>query len=645
MSSNFNMNANQDNYENDYLSYNQPYNNYYPEQNFDINPFSSKTNKSQQINFNQANTNYNENYSSAQIRRNTMPVFPFPRDSNLEEFNSKGDISSIPPEQKIRKVTKIQPRKKSGFGLNLNNNNNIFKNKYNLGLKKKDISSENNTLKIKQSLMDEFSGISSNNKKLLSKSENESVDNVKKIPKKNNLQGNNNDNNNNAHQNINNNINNNKKIISNKRKNIPNIKITNTTPQNIPKNSISDDSSIDKKTSGKTTLSSMFNKMSFLQNLNKKCEERLKLFEKKYQNDIYFKKKDFFNNVFINNIEIDKSIPLSMIFHYLLNPKKEINQFSLKKCFFENVLHLHGYKNIKIVYDENILNQVPQYFKDLNYVNNLFNKFNSKEFFNFINEIQNWINIFTCEITYKDFSTNDSINDQIKIYLISPQDITIEYNSCTSNSKKSYAEYNFHCDIGYDENQDKFTFKTIANVYNKCDELYQYEYLGEIWERGLIVINSENQKNKLNKDKLFDKEVQKTLNESKTNNNYIVTESIDIKKDKNIKSKNLKNQKENNKENNKDQNLIINKTENKNVQKITKENLIDKNKNENIINNNPNKANEQILFYGVLLSFFLFIFKTVLSFEMGTFSLETFFNIIIIFFIGFMLFKNQSSLN
>ena len=389
----------------------------------------------------------------------------------------------------------------------------------------------------------------------------------------------------------------------------------------------------------------MFNKMSFLQNLNKKCEERLKLFEKKYQNDIYFKKKDFFNNVFINNIEIDNSIPLSMIFHYLLNPKKEINQFSLKKCFFENVLHLHGYKNIKIVYDENILNQVPKYFKDLNYVNNLFNKFNSKEFFNFINEIQNWINIFTCEITYKDFSTNDSINDQIKIYLISPQDITIEYNSCTSNSKKSYAEYNFHCDIGYDENQDKFTFKTIANVYNKCDELYQYEYLGEIWERGLIVINSENQKNKLNKDKLFDKEVQKTLNESKTNNNYFAIESIDIKKDKNINNKNLKNQKEINKENNKDQNLIINKTENKNVQKITKENLIDKNKNENIINNNPNKANEQILFYGVLLSFFLFIFKTVLSFEMGTFSLETFFNIIIIFFIGFMLFKNQSSLN
>ena len=395
MSSNYNINIDQDNYDNDYLSYKQPYNNYYPELNLDINPLSSKNNKSQQINFNYSNNNYNENFSSAQTRRNTMPVFPFPRDSNSQEFTSESGIYSILPEQKIRKVTKIQPRKRSNFGFD-SNYNKMGKNKYDLSIKKKDIFSENNTLKIKQSLMDEFSGISSNNKQLLSKSETESVDNVKKIQKKNNLQRNNNDKNNKAHKNINNNINNNKKIISNKRKNIPNTKISNTTLQNNPKNSFSGDSPIDKKTSGKTELSSMFNKMAFLQNLNKKCEERLKLFEKDYQNDIYFRKKDFFNNDFINNMEIGNSIPLSMIFYYLLNPKKEINQFSLKKSFFESVLHLHGYKNIKIEYDENILNQIPKYFKDLNYVNNLFNNYNSKELYNFINEIQNWINIFTC---------------------------------------------------------------------------------------------------------------------------------------------------------------------------------------------------------------------------------------------------------
>ena len=75
-----------------------------------------------------------------------------------------------------------------------------------------------------------------------------------------------------------------------------------------------------------------------------------------------------------------------------------------------------------------------------------------------------------------------------------------------------------------------------------------------------------------------------------------------------------------------------------------KNEIIEKNQNENKINNNLIKANEQILFYGVLVSLFLFLFKSVLSIELGTFSLETIFNFLIIFIIGFMLFKNQSSL-
>ena len=645
MSSNYNMNINQDNYENDYSRYTQTYNNYYPDKNFILNPFSSKNNNLPQINIIPSNNNYNDNYLSAQNKRNTMTVFPFPRDSKLEEFNSQSGIFSNSPEQKIRRVKKIQPKKRNYLGFDLINNN-IGKNKNNLELRKKDILSENDKIKIRESLMDEFSGISSNNKKLLSKSENVSVDAYQKIPKKNNNLTRSTNDVNKRHQNINNNINKNKQIVSNIRKNIPNIKIT--SPQNSHSNqssSSSDDIPTEQKIRRNATLSTIFKKVIFLQNLNKKCKERLQMFEKEYQNDIYFKKKDFFNNVFINNIEIGNSIPLTLIFQYLLNPQKEIEQFSLKKNFFESVLQLHGYKNIKIEYDENILNQVPKYFKDLNYVNNLFNKFDSKKINNFINEIQNWTNIFTCEISYEDIDTNNPIKDQIKVYLISPQDITIEYNSNTSKSSKSFAEYNYHCDIRYDEIQDKFIFKTIANVYNKCDELYQYEFLGEIWERGLIVINSENQKNKLNMNNSFDEDVKKTLNESETNNNYIITDTIGIKKEGNIKNKNSKNINEIKKENKKDKNVINNKIENKNIQKIKKNNIIDKNQNENKIKNNSNKENEQILFYGVLLSLFLFIFKTVLSFELGTFSLETFFNIIIILFIGFMLFKNQSSLN
>ena len=80
---------------------------------------------------------------------------------------------------------------------------------------------------------------------------------------------------------------------------------------------------------------------------------------------------------------------------------------------------------------------------------------------------------------------------------------------------------------------------------------------------------------------------------------------------------------------------------NKNITNKTEEKLIDKNMKKNKINNSKDKTKERILFYGVLLSFFLFIFKTTLNIELGTFSLETFFNCLIIILIGFMLFKNQ----
>ena len=648
MSSSYNMNINQDYYNNDYMKNNQQYqpqiNNYSSEINFNINPFSSDNNNSKNFNINPFNNNYPQNYSSTQNRRNTISVFPFPRDSNLEDFNSQSGVNSIPPEQKIRKVTKIQPKIRKNFGFDFNNNRG--KNNYNInGIKNKDISSENNMLKIKKSLMDEFSGTSSNNKNLNSKSENESLKSNKDFAKNNNLKKNIATNNNKESKNINSNINKNKKIVPNINQNIKNTNTKNNKSENNQKKRLSDNNLISSKINKNALNSQISNKVIFLQKLYQMCKNRLVLFEKRYINDIYFRKRDFFNNVFINNTEIGKSVPLTLIFYYLLNPKNEINHFYLQKSFFENVLLLHGYKNIKIKYDENELNQVPKFFNDLNYVNNLFDKFDEKKLNNLINEIPKWKNTFTCKISYEYTNTNNSINDQVKVYFVSPQDLIIEYNSCSSNLSKFFAEYNFHCDIYYNEEHDKFIFETVANVYNKCDELYQYEYLGEIWERGLKVIIEEEQKSKLNIKKLFEQKSKKILDESKTDDNNSIKEPIDIKIEGNT---NIDNSKNNNFVRTiKDKNLIKidnNKIENKNFLKNNKNEIIEKNQNENKINNNLIKANEQILFYGVLVSLFLFLFKSVLSIELGTFSLETIFNFLIIFIIGFMLFKNQSSL-
>ena len=126
------------------------------------------------------------------------------------------------------------------------------------------------------------------------------------------------------------------------------------------------------------------------------------------------------------------------------------------------------------------------------------------------------------------------------------------------------------------------------------------------------------------------------MDESKTDDNNSIKEPIDIKNEGNT---NIDNSKNNNFVRTiKDKNLIKidnNKIENKNFLKNNKNEIIEKNQNENKINNNSIKANEQILFYGVLVSLFLFLFKSVLSIELGTFSLETIFNFLIIFIIGF----------
>ena len=273
----------------------------------------------------------------------------------------------------------------------------------------------------------------------------------------------------------------------------------------------------------------------------------------------------------------------------------------------------------------------------------------------FINEIKNWSKTFDLEIEYEDIN-NNKIKDQVKIYFISPKDITIEYNSNSANSSKSFAEFNFHCDIDYDKNKGRFVFNTIANVYNKCEELYQFEFLGEIWERAMIAIKEECQKNKINMDKIFKEHLKKNLHKYSSSINYIIKDIIDKDKKENINYENIGDKKDLkiiNKnffnEMNKEDKIINKEKETKVNKKIGNEqNNEIMNKNEkktfNLIINNTDKAKEQILHYGVMLSFFIFIFKTVLSIELGTFSLETFFNFLIIIIIGFMLVKNQSSI-
>ena len=131
------------------------------------------------------------------------------------------------------------------------------------------------------------------------------------------------------------------------------------------------------------------------------------------------------------------------------------------------------------------------------------------------------------------------------------------------------------------------------------------------------------------------------INNNNINLNNIIEDNNVILENENKINDSNNNSKDNNKENIiKDSNEIRN-----NINNNNKENNI---KNDNEIKNNINRNNKSnkeeveensFLFYGVLITFFLFIFKTVLGIESGTISSETFFNLLIIIVIGFMLIK------
>ena len=599
----------------------------------EANPFSqnqTKKNIYQNNDFNQIN-------KAPPSRRYTISAFPFPKDTPFDTSMENNSLN-IQPNSKINKVTKIQPKKQK-----LNNKITIEKK-----LNNKDAMSEK-LPKMGNKSMNENLGNSINNQNIKINSDIKSVNNLNS--KKKILNDNSDDNSN--------------KIIEQKKINNQ-LKNKNSTANynksnnnNILHNSIKVENLKNQFINRNLSIASMLKKINFFENLDKIHKTRIKLLEAEYQNDPQFNKKNFYESIFINSSEIDKISPLTIIFQYLYNPMTKISQMNVGKNFYESVLQLHGYKNVLLKYDINELNKVPKYFKDINYINNLYNNFNEKNLNLFVYEIKNWSKVFNFEVTYED-NNNENIkfNDKIKIYFISPFDIIADYYSYQSNSNESFAEFNFHNDINYDTNKGRFTFKTYVNIYYKCKVLSQLEFLGEIWERALNVIQKESEKNKLIMNKIFKDNVKKNLNKFSTSVRYVDIDKSDEakKEEKYDDSSNLcENTKDNIDESSEakpQKNLL------EELNSIKKENDINKNKNieeskneiiesdkpknkisENI--NNKNKKNEQLLFYGVLLSFFIFIFKTILSIEKGPISLEIFFNLLIIIIIGYMLLKNH----
>ena len=220
---------------------------------------------------------------------------------------------------------------------------------------------------------------------------------------------------------------------------------------------------------------SMLREINFFERLKSISNTRYAYFIHKYQKDNHFMEKEQFENIFIDEKNIKVDLPLTLTFHYIFNPNTLIPESG--KSFFETIVTKRGDQNYLMKYNNSELIEIPKYFDNFSYVNNLFNKFDKNELNNFLEEINSWKETFSFEQQFRHplyiFRSEKSITkkDVSRVYLISPYDLIIDYHSYGSELPLSdtfiaITQYRFHCVINYDIKKGKFIFKSSGQIFN-----------------------------------------------------------------------------------------------------------------------------------------------------------------------------------
>ena len=427
----------------------------------------------------------------------------------------------------------------------------------------------------------------------------------------------------------------------------------------------------------------MLEKINFFSRLKSISDKRYQEFIQEFKKDYYFLDINEFENIFINEKDIKINSPLTLIFHYIFNP--EIKQADSGENFFEFIYKKRGDTNYSMEYDKKEIQNIPKYFNNINYVNNLFNNYNEKDLNIFLSEINTWKKTFSFEQKFKytkHVIKTMTLRDVATIYFISPLDMIIDYHSYGSDFPMAdffvaISQYRFHCEINFNKIKGKFNFKTSCTVYNtiklvkqtllkkyviyESNVTNQEEIQSNIWPNLKKIIKKEDEENqKINK-KIFETYLKNNLNKyskikpdekiyydffkNNSDNEPIRSSFINIDSGANFDI--ISNY--NNEFNmyNIINNIKIKESEDDYEQKNIYKNINQNKKEKEEIKNEEDKEEKKlkkkrwrkrrILKYGVCIIFALYVFKTIISLCDGYFSKEKKFNIFLIFVIGLIL--------
>jgi hypothetical protein len=437
----------------------------------------------------------------------------------------------------------------------------------------------------------------------------------------------------------------------------------------------------------------MLQKINFFQRLKSITEKRFLEFQKDFQKDYYFLNINQFENIFIDENDLEINSPLTLIFHHCFNP--EVKQMNSCTNFFEFICKKRGDENYSMEYNKEEIKHIPKYFNNINYVNNLFNNFSEKELNLFLLGINKWKKTFTFEQKFKytkHVFKDMTMHDVATIYFISPLDMIIDYHSYGSDIPMAdifvaISQYRFHCDINFNKKKGKFNFKTSCTVYNtiklvkktllkkyvinESNKTNQKEIQRNIWPNLKKIIKKEDRNNQQICDNLFKKYLKNNLYKySKAKPNEKIYNDFFQKngENENIKmsitnfdsgtnfdiisnSNNEFNLFNNNiniinniklKEAEEEVKDIFN---NYNINQIKEEKKSEIKKDEKESDEKKPKKKRwrkrRILKYGVCIIFALYVIKTIISLGRGYFSNEKKFNIFLSIIIGLILIAIQ----
>ena len=375
-------------------------------------------------------------------------------------------------------------------------------------------------------------------------------------------------------------------------------------------------------------ISKKLKEMKFLERLKSISDSRYLFFIKNYRKENKFLDEDSFENILINEKNLQIQSPLTLIFLKIFNP----NEIFGEKNFFQK-----NFSNYLADYDEYELQKVPRFFNDLSYVNNLFNTFNFEELNNFLEEINQWKNIYnyeqeyTRQIKYKYFKQKKymTLRNNLTIYFISPFDLIIESHSKGtgvpfSDAVMAINQFIFHCDIKFDSKKGKFIFKTNVKVLNSIKMLKNSvindtikeegknendeEIINNIWFPMKKEIIEQDLINQKNEKKIYEEYLKKNLNKYKNNIPEVYNSDNDSDDDwDSFSEKNNENKYDN----------------------------YDENNNLNMNINDLNERNIKLLKYGGIFIIGIYLIKIFFS----SFGIDTIFGIFWISLIGYLLYK------